>query len=49
MGVERILFSIDYPFVPNEPTWVEWLENVSLSAQDRTKIMGGNAERLLKL
>jgi predicted TIM-barrel fold metal-dependent hydrolase len=49
MGVERILFSIDYPFVPNDRAWVDWIEGVSLSAEDRAKIMGGNAERLLKL
>ena len=49
MGVERILFSIDYPFVPNEPGWVEWASNVSLSAEDRAKILGGNAEKLLRL
>lgn len=49
MGVERIMFSIDYPFVPNDPDWVEWMSNVSLSAEDRAKIMSGNAEKLLKL
>jgi len=49
MGVDRILFSIDYPFVPNEPNWINWLHRVALSADDRAKIMGGNAERLLKL
>jgi 2,3-dihydroxybenzoate decarboxylase len=49
MGVDRILFSVDYPFVPNEPTWVEWMDRVALSADDRAKIMGRNAERLLKL
>lgn len=49
IGVERILFSIDYPFVPNEPNWIEWMDRAALSAADRAKIMGGNAERLLKL
>lgn len=49
MGVDRILFSVDYPFVPNEPTWTEWMDRVALSAEDKAKILSGNAERLLKL
>ncbi len=49
MGVERIMFSIDYPFVPNEPAWTEWMDRVALSTDDKAKILSGNAERLLKL
>jgi len=48
MGVDRILFSIDYPFVPNAPG-PRWMEHVPLGDEDRRKILGGNAERLLKL
>jgi predicted TIM-barrel fold metal-dependent hydrolase len=48
MGVDRILFSIDYPFVPNPPG-PKWMETVPLSAEDRAKILNGNATRLLKL
>jgi len=48
MGVDRILFSVDYPFVPNPPG-VKWMENVPLSNEDRAKILNGNATRLLKL
>src|SRR5690606_39413560 len=48
MGVDRILFSVDYPFVPNEPG-PKWMERVPLCAEDRAKILGGNAERLLKV
>ena len=48
MGVDRILFSVDYPFVPNAPG-PKWMERVPLSAADRAKIFGGNAEKLLKL
>ena len=48
MGVERILFSIDYPFVPNGPG-PKWMETVPLSAEDKTRILSGNAKRLLKL
>jgi predicted TIM-barrel fold metal-dependent hydrolase len=48
MGADRILFSVDYPFVPNPPG-VKWMENVPLGPEDRAKILHGNAERLLKL
>jgi predicted TIM-barrel fold metal-dependent hydrolase len=48
MGVDRILFSVDYPFVPNPPG-VKWMEHVPLGPEDRAKILHGNAERLLKL
>ncbi len=48
MGVDRILFSVDYPFVPNPPG-TQWMQGVPLSREDRVKILGGNAARLLKL
>jgi predicted TIM-barrel fold metal-dependent hydrolase len=48
MGVDRILFSIDYPFVPNGPG-PKWMETVPLGPEDRAKILHGNATRLLKL
>jgi predicted TIM-barrel fold metal-dependent hydrolase len=32
----------------NEPG-VEWIEQVMLSEEDRTKILSGNARRLLRL
>jgi predicted TIM-barrel fold metal-dependent hydrolase len=48
MGADRILFSVDYPFVPNPPG-VKWMETVPLSAEDRAKLLNGNAKRLLKL
>ena len=48
MGADRILFSVDYPFVENPPG-VRWMDKVPLCAEDREKILHGNAERLLKL
>jgi 2,3-dihydroxybenzoate decarboxylase len=48
MGADRILFSVDYPFVPNPPG-VKWMETVPLGPQDREKILSGNARRLLKI
>ncbi len=48
LGVDRIIFSIDYPFVPNPPG-TKWMETVPLCAEDRAKILHGNVERLLKM
>jgi len=48
MGVDRILFSVDYPFVPNPPG-AQWMREIPLGPEDRAKIYGGNARRLLKL
>ena len=48
MGVERILFSVDWPFVPNPPG-VEWMESVPLCDEDKAKILSGNVKRLLRM
>jgi 2,3-dihydroxybenzoate decarboxylase len=48
MGADRILFSVDWPFVPNA-LGTEWIERLQLNAEDKAKILNGNAKRLLKL
>ena len=48
MGVDRILNSIDYPFVDNQPG-TDWIPTVPLSAEDKARILCGNVERLLRL
>ena len=48
MGADRIMFSVDYPFVPNPPG-VKWMETIPLGLEDRVKILNGNARKLLKL
>jgi predicted TIM-barrel fold metal-dependent hydrolase len=48
MGIDRILFSIDYPFVLNPPG-AEWIKTLPLSAEDQAKLLSGNAKRLLKI
>lgn len=48
MGIDHIMFSVDYPFVDNAPG-MKWMETVPLSAQDKEKMLSGNARRLLKL
>jgi predicted TIM-barrel fold metal-dependent hydrolase len=48
LGLDRIMFSVDWPFAPNQPA-TEWLHSVPLCAEDRAKLAGGNAKKLLKL
>jgi len=48
MGVDHILFAVDWPFVMNPPA-VEWMQGVPLSDADKEKILSGNAQRLLKM
>jgi 2,3-dihydroxybenzoate decarboxylase len=48
MGVERILFAIDYPFEANAPG-PAWLQTVPLCDDDKAKIASGNAKRLLRM
>jgi predicted TIM-barrel fold metal-dependent hydrolase len=48
LGVDRIIFSVDYPFVANQPA-VDWIPTIPLCAEDKAKILSGNVERLLKL
>jgi 2,3-dihydroxybenzoate decarboxylase len=48
LGVDRILFSVDWPFVPNQPA-TDWIDTMPLCEEDRRKILGENARRLLHL
>ena len=48
LGLDRIMFSVDYPFAPNKPA-TEWLHSVPLCHEDRVKLASGNARRLLKI
>ena len=48
MGVDRILFSVDYPFIANK-TGVDWIQTIPLCAEDLQKVLSGNARKLLKL
>jgi 2,3-dihydroxybenzoate decarboxylase len=48
MGIDRILFGIDYPYCENAPG-TEWMKDVPLSTEDRVKILNGNAKKLLRM
>jgi predicted TIM-barrel fold metal-dependent hydrolase len=48
MGVDRVLFSVDYPFAPNA-CGRALLDALPLSPADKAKVAGGNAELLLGL
>ena len=48
VGVERIMFSVDYPYGSMAKAR-EFLENLPVSAADRERIAHGNAEQLFRL
>jgi predicted TIM-barrel fold metal-dependent hydrolase len=48
MGIDRILFAVDFPFETNAPG-PRWLERVPLCDEDKAKIASGNAKRLLRM
>ena len=48
MGIDRILFAVDYPFEANAPG-PAWLARVPLCDEDKAKIASGNAQRLLRM
>lgn len=48
MSVDKILFAVDYPFVPNEPG-PKWMDHLMLNIDDKAKILHGNAEKLLRM
>ena len=47
-GVDRVLFSVDYPYSPNT-AGQKFLNEMKISAADKEKIAHGNADALLKL
>ncbi len=48
LGVDRVLFSVDYPFGSNAAGRA-LLDTLPLSPEDKAKIAGGNTERVLGL
>jgi hypothetical protein len=48
VGIDRIMFSVDYPFSANT-AGRKFLDNLSVSPEDMVKIAHRNAENLLRL
>jgi len=48
LGIDRILFAVDWPFVANKPA-VQWIDTVPLCDEDKIKLLSGNARKLFRL
>jgi 2,3-dihydroxybenzoate decarboxylase len=48
MGIDRIMFAIDWPFVAN-PLGTEWIAEIPLCEEDKIKLLSGNTKRILKM
>jgi hypothetical protein len=48
LGIDKIIFSVDYPFSDNVQAR-EFLDSAPISDDDREKIAHGNVERLLRM
>ncbi len=42
------MFAVDYPYVVNKDG-MNWIRELQLSNDDKRKLLGSNAKRLLKL
>jgi predicted TIM-barrel fold metal-dependent hydrolase len=47
-GIDRVMFSVDYPYTPNE-NGRQFLDDVSLPPEQMAKLAHGNADALLRL
>jgi predicted TIM-barrel fold metal-dependent hydrolase len=48
LGIDKVIFSVDYPYVMNEPGR-KWLDALPVTEQQRAQIASGNVKKLLKL
>ena len=48
LGVERIMFAVDWPYIRNDDG-TNWMRDFALEPAEKARILGGNAEALLKL
>jgi predicted TIM-barrel fold metal-dependent hydrolase len=48
LGVSRLLFAVDWPYVRNTDG-MTWMHGFDLPAEDKARILGGNATKLLRL
>jgi hypothetical protein len=43
LGVDRVMFSVDWPFVQNDPG-AQWMQSLQISAEDRPRTGRGPGE-----
>ncbi len=48
IGIDKIMFAVDWPFVANPPA-MKWMKELQISQADKDKIFGGNAKKLFRL
>jgi len=48
VGIDRIMFAVDWPYVKNKDG-VDWITKFEMDKADKTKLLSGNARKLLKL
>jgi len=48
VGIDRMMFSIDFPYVPAQPAF-GFLRAIELDSADRAKLAGGNALRTFRI
>ena len=48
LGVDNVMWAIDYPYQPTEPA-VRFMDEAPLSDADKAKVYGGNAERIFHI
>ena len=48
IGVDHIMFAVDWPFVANLPA-MKWMNELQISQADKNKIFGSNAQKLFRL
>jgi 2,3-dihydroxybenzoate decarboxylase/5-carboxyvanillate decarboxylase len=48
IGVDNVMWAIDYPYQPTEPA-VRFMDEAPLSDADKAKVYGGNAERIFRI
>lgn len=48
LGMDRIMFAVDYPYVSHRDG-MDWIDTLQISGEDRAKLLGGTAKKLLKL
>jgi predicted TIM-barrel fold metal-dependent hydrolase len=48
MGIDRILFAVDWPYVDNVKA-MNWIKEIPLSLEDKEKMLSGNVKKLLRI